>query len=247
MAIIADSWWLANSARRKLKVAWDEGAAAQQSSAMFAAQAAELANRPPTRVLRSDGDAGAALASLSACCGGGGSVVRCRPVLSFFARARAAFAARLLEEADQRLAALTDLPLPRGYDLSRSNTVIFGEGDTWNGKVVYTINSAAEDMVTFYRRDMPALGWQEISVFRGPTSVLNFQRSNRVATVQVSPRTLYGSRIEVVVTVDGRDVASGRPGNKYWQNAADYKINVTFDDVKDSPISYVPAAAMVSA
>ena len=103
-------------------------------------------------------------------------------------------------EADQRLAALTDLPLPRGYDLSRSNTVIFGEGDTWNGKVVYTINSAAEDMVTFYRRDMPALGWQEISVFRGPTSVLNFQRGNRVSTVQVSPRTLYGSHVEVVVT-----------------------------------------------
>jgi len=103
-------------------------------------------------------------------------------------------------EADQRLAALTDLPLPRGYDLSRSGTVIFGEGDTWNGKVVYTINSAAEDMVTFYRRDMPALGWQEISVFRGPTSVLNFQRGNRVATVQISPRTLYGSHVEVVVT-----------------------------------------------
>lgn len=99
-----------------------------------------------------------------------------------------------------RLAALTDLAMPRGYDLSRSKTVIFGEGDSWNGKVVYTINSAAEDMVTFYRRDMPALGWQEISMFRGPTSVLNFQRGGRVATVQVSPRTLYGSYVEVVVT-----------------------------------------------
>ena len=103
-------------------------------------------------------------------------------------------------EADTRLAALTDLPLPRGYDLSRGKTVIFGEGDTWNGKVVYTINSAAEDMVTFYRRDMPALGWQEISVFRANTSVLNFQRGSRVATVQVSARTLYGSNVEVVVT-----------------------------------------------
>lgn len=28
--------------------------------------------------------------------------------------------------------------------------------------------------------------------------------------------------------------ASGRPGTKYWQNAADYKIDVTFDDVKDN-------------
>jgi isoquinoline 1-oxidoreductase beta subunit len=63
VAIIADSWWLANSARQKLKVTWDEGATAQQSSATFTAQAAELAKRPSTRVLRSDGDADAALRS----------------------------------------------------------------------------------------------------------------------------------------------------------------------------------------
>ena len=35
---------------------------------------------------------------------------------------------------------------------------------------------------------------------------------------------------------DGSDVrtASGRPGSKYWQNAADYKIDVTFDDQKET-------------
>ncbi len=114
------------------------------------------------------------------------------------------------EEADLRLSALTDLPLPRGYDLKRGDTVVFGEGDTWNGKIVYTINSAAEDMVTFYRRDMPALGWQELSVFRASTSVLNFQRGNRVATVQVSPRTLYGSHVEVVVTQATSGMPAGR-------------------------------------
>jgi isoquinoline 1-oxidoreductase beta subunit len=63
VAIIADSWWLANSARRRLKVTWDEGATADQSNATFAARAAELAKQPPTRVLRNDGDVDAALAS----------------------------------------------------------------------------------------------------------------------------------------------------------------------------------------
>ena len=63
VAIIADSWWAANSARGKLKVTWDEGATAQQSNASFAARAAELAKQPPTRVLRTDGDADAALKS----------------------------------------------------------------------------------------------------------------------------------------------------------------------------------------
>jgi isoquinoline 1-oxidoreductase beta subunit len=61
IAIVADSWWLAKSARDKLKVEWDEGATARQSSAGFAAQAATLAKQPPQRSLRKDGDVDAAL------------------------------------------------------------------------------------------------------------------------------------------------------------------------------------------
>jgi isoquinoline 1-oxidoreductase beta subunit len=62
VAILADSWWYAQSARRQLTVKWDEGATAQQSSASFAAKAAELAKQPPQRTLRKDGNVDAALA-----------------------------------------------------------------------------------------------------------------------------------------------------------------------------------------
>ena len=41
VAIVADSWYLARSARAKLKVTWDEGPTAAQSSAGFAARALE--------------------------------------------------------------------------------------------------------------------------------------------------------------------------------------------------------------
>ena len=45
VAIVADSWWLAQDARRTLEVTWDEGPVASQSSAGYAAQAKELAAR----------------------------------------------------------------------------------------------------------------------------------------------------------------------------------------------------------
>jgi isoquinoline 1-oxidoreductase subunit beta len=63
VAIVADTWWAAKSARQKLRVTWDEGTTAQQSSASFAAKATELHAAAAQRSLRNDGDVTAAFAT----------------------------------------------------------------------------------------------------------------------------------------------------------------------------------------
>ena len=63
VAIVADRWWQAKSAKDKLEVKWDEGATASQSSAGFAQQAAALSKEKPQRSLRTDGDVDAAFKS----------------------------------------------------------------------------------------------------------------------------------------------------------------------------------------
>jgi isoquinoline 1-oxidoreductase subunit beta len=63
VAIVADSWWHAEKARRKLEVEWNEGPTGQQSSAGFAQQAATFSTKTPEHSLRSDGDVAAALGS----------------------------------------------------------------------------------------------------------------------------------------------------------------------------------------
>ena len=63
VAIVADSWWQARSARSKLKVVWEDHPTAQQSSASIARQADELSKKTPQRNLRKDGDVDAAFKS----------------------------------------------------------------------------------------------------------------------------------------------------------------------------------------
>jgi isoquinoline 1-oxidoreductase beta subunit len=61
VVIVADLWWQAQSARSKLKVDWDFGPGATQSSEKFAARAAEQLKAPPTDILRAYGDVDGAL------------------------------------------------------------------------------------------------------------------------------------------------------------------------------------------
>jgi isoquinoline 1-oxidoreductase beta subunit len=65
IAILADHWWQAQSARKKLQVTWNEGTRATQSSVVFAQKAEALSKQAPQRTIRADGDADGALKSAS--------------------------------------------------------------------------------------------------------------------------------------------------------------------------------------
>ncbi len=61
VAIVADSWWLAESARKQLQVTWNEGVTATQSSRGFAQRAEQLSKAAPGFTVGRDGDPDAAL------------------------------------------------------------------------------------------------------------------------------------------------------------------------------------------
>src|SRR5688572_7646160 len=63
VAIVADSWWLAEQAREKLEVEWDEGSAVRDSDSRFAEEAARLSRQPPATHIVKTGNVDAVLAS----------------------------------------------------------------------------------------------------------------------------------------------------------------------------------------
>jgi len=62
VAIVADSTWAAYSARKQLKVTWDEGKFANDSWDAFSTKAAEIGKNPGATVIYKEGDVDAALA-----------------------------------------------------------------------------------------------------------------------------------------------------------------------------------------
>ena len=63
IAIVADSWWQAQTARKSLKVEWDLGPGTAISSDDLAKQFADLLTKPPVNTLHAYGDVDAALAN----------------------------------------------------------------------------------------------------------------------------------------------------------------------------------------
>ena len=80
VAIVANTWWEARSARSKLKIVWEEHPTTQQSTKGFDAQALALSTQAPMRSLRKDGDVEAAF-------GGGNKVVEAAYYYPFIAHA----------------------------------------------------------------------------------------------------------------------------------------------------------------
>lgn len=62
VAIVADTWWAARSARQRLRVTWADHPTGAQGSAAFRAQAEAFWKGEPQRVLRNDGDVTGAIA-----------------------------------------------------------------------------------------------------------------------------------------------------------------------------------------
>ena len=80
VAILAETWWHARSARKRLRVTWADHPTAAQSSASFATSAAAFLDGAPQRTLRADGDVAAAFT-------GAAKVVEARYEYPFIAHA----------------------------------------------------------------------------------------------------------------------------------------------------------------
>ena len=79
-----------------------------------------------------------------------------------------------------------DIPIPDGSVMDMNNTVIFGSDDEWFGRLSLIPNLSHAETFDFFRYEMPNLNWKEITNVRSTSSVLSYERENRVVTIQIT-------------------------------------------------------------
>ena len=103
-----------------------------------------------------------------------------------------------------------DIPVAKGSQMNIDKTVVLG-GEQWFGQLAIQARYNAHAMFEFYRDQLPKYGWREISAVRAPTSVLTYDRDNRVLALQITPARFGGAELTLSVAPKGQPVEPDAP------------------------------------
>lgn len=104
-----------------------------------------------------------------------------------------------------------DIAIPSGASFDLDRSLVLGAGREWTGRLVFSARGSVAATYDFFRAEMPRLGWTEVTSLRSATSFVAFQQASRVATIQISGRSLGGSTVEMVMAPRGAGEGAG-PG-----------------------------------
>jgi len=101
-----------------------------------------------------------------------------------------------------------DIPIPEGANMIVDKTLVVGT-DNWFGQLALSASQNPVAMFDFYRNRLPQFGWNEITSVRAPTSVLTYDRDDRIMQMQITSTTLRGSEILITVSPRGKPAPQG--------------------------------------
>lgn len=109
----------------------------------------------------------------------------------------------------------TDIPRPSSASMDLDRTLIFGNADSWVGRLAFSSRMSTIELFDFYKQEMPRFGWEEVTSVRSTVSVLTYRRMERVAMMQIRAGTIYGSYVEMTVSPKGASVGYSPGGGGY--------------------------------
>jgi len=96
-----------------------------------------------------------------------------------------------------------DIPIPTGSEMDTKRTLVFGGNESWYGQLALNAKHNSDSIFDFYKQELPGFGWEEITSVRADVSSLTYMRAERVATIQISKKTISGSVVTITVSPRG--------------------------------------------
>ena len=108
---------------------------------------------------------------------------------------------KVIQEGENTLSRISDMPFPEGSKLSLKNSLLLGEGKAWSGQLLISVPDPKVSVFNFYVRNLDNFGWKEQTTIRGETSILTFVgENNRVAIININEGKFNTSEVLISVS-----------------------------------------------
>jgi len=93
-----------------------------------------------------------------------------------------------------------NIPIPDGFSLDREKTFIYesGSGSVKVGRLYFSVWNKVEDVVEYFRNEMPPKGWTSIRIIEHQVTVMLYETETELCTVIVEP-SIGKTKIEIQV------------------------------------------------
>lgn len=102
---------------------------------------------------------------------------------------------------------LSDISLPSDARLDAEKSLVMGSGDRWLGRLVVKSEVSSVQAYNHLLNGMPGIGWSLVTAVQSRVSLLTFQRSDRVASIQIEPAMFSG--VTIAITLSPRQASAG--------------------------------------
>ena len=98
------------------------------------------------------------------------------------------------------LAEFEDIPIPLNSKLDKEKSIIISKNRCWLGRLTFDTSQKQITVFDFFRNELPKFGWKKLSEVSSDTSLLNYQNQSRIASIQISDNTFFGTNVSITVS-----------------------------------------------
>ncbi len=102
----------------------------------------------------------------------------------------------------------SDVPVPVGFNILPQNSYSFETSGVRVGVLKYRGKASADQVVSFYKEQMPMYNWHLLNVIEFGERMLNFERENETCIVDLSPK---GSSCFLTISLGPKSQITKKP------------------------------------